>query len=61
LSSSPNTYVWLDQLSRQYGGPITRLDEIPDEELARLARWGITGLWLIGVWEPTAPPAASSR
>ncbi len=46
-----NTYVWLDQLSRQYGRPITRLDEIPDEELARLARWGITGLWLIGVWE----------
>ena len=46
-----NTYVWLDQLSKQYRRPITRLDQIPDEELDTLARWGITGLWLIGVWE----------
>ncbi|NJL28881.1 MAG: alpha-amylase [Thermoanaerobaculia bacterium] len=44
-------YVWLDQLSRAYGRPITRLDEIPDEELDRLQGWGITGLWLIGLWE----------
>ena len=46
-----STYVWLDQLSRKYQRPISRLDEIPDEELDRLARWGFTGLWLIGVWE----------
>ncbi|MCC6175848.1 MAG: alpha-amylase [Chloroflexi bacterium] len=46
-----NTYVWMDQLSRQYGRSIARLDEIPEEELDRLARWGFTGLWLIGVWE----------
>ena len=46
-----STYVWLDQLSRKYGRAITRLDQIPDEELERLARWGFTGLWLIGVWE----------
>lgn len=46
-----NTYVWLDQLSKQYGYPITRLDQIPDEELATLARRGISGLWLIGLWE----------
>ena len=46
-----NTYVWLDQLSRQYGREIRRLDEIPDEELDILARAGITGLWLIGLWE----------
>ncbi|MBN2432193.1 MAG: alpha-amylase, partial [Acidobacteria bacterium] len=45
------TFVWLDQLSRQYGRPIERLDQIPDEELDRLARWGFTGLWLIGLWE----------
>ncbi|MBX3179673.1 MAG: alpha-amylase [Candidatus Hydrogenedentes bacterium] len=44
-------YVWLDQLSRRYGRPITRLDQIPDEELDRLASWGFTGLWLIGIWE----------
>ena len=31
-----STYVWLDQLSRQYGRSIWRLDQIPDEELDRL-------------------------
>ena len=46
-----NTYVWLDQLSQQYKRQITRLDQIPDEELEKLARWGFTGLWLIGLWE----------
>jgi hypothetical protein len=30
-----STYVWLAQLSRQYGRHIGRLDEIPDEELPR--------------------------
>jgi hypothetical protein len=46
-----STYVWLDQLARQYNRPIWRLDQIPDEELDRLARAGFTGLWLIGLWE----------
>jgi glycosidase len=46
-----NTYVWLDQLSRKYRRPITRLDQVPDEELDTLARWGFSGLWLIGLWE----------
>ena len=46
-----NSYVWLDQLSKKYQRPINRLDEIPDEELDTLARWGFTGLWLIGLWE----------
>jgi glycosidase len=46
-----NTYVWMDQLSRKYGRLIDRLDQIPDEELDQLSRWGFTGLWLIGVWE----------
>ncbi len=46
-----NSYVWLHQLSQKYERPITRLDQIPDEELDTLARWGFTGLWLIGVWE----------
>ncbi|MFA7403059.1 MAG: alpha-amylase family glycosyl hydrolase [Pelobacteraceae bacterium] len=44
-------YVWLDQLSRSHGFPITRLDQVPDAELDRLASWGFTGLWLIGLWE----------
>jgi len=46
-----STYVWLAQLSRQYGRHIGRLDEIPDQELALLAARGINSLWLIGVWE----------
>jgi hypothetical protein len=46
-----STYVWLAQLSKQYGRHIGRLDEIPDEELATLAHRGINSLWLIGVWE----------
>ncbi len=46
-----STYVWLDQLSRTYGRTVATLDAIPDEELDTLARWGVTGLWLIGLWE----------
>ncbi|MDR2159574.1 MAG: alpha-amylase [Treponema sp.] len=46
-----STLVWLFQLSQKYGREITRLDEIPDEELDELARRGFTGLWLIGLWE----------
>ena len=46
-----STLVWLDQLSKKYSAPITRLDQIPDEELKFFADSGITGLWLIGVWQ----------
>jgi len=46
-----NTHVWLDQLSKEYQRPVTRLDQIPDEALDTLARRGFTGLWLIGLWE----------
>ena len=46
-----STYVWLAQLSKQYGRSIRRLDEIPNEELATLAHRGLNSLWLIGVWE----------
>ncbi|HEU5103260.1 MAG TPA: alpha-amylase family glycosyl hydrolase, partial [Roseiflexaceae bacterium] len=49
-----NAYVWLEQLARSYGRPISTLDQVPDEELDKLARWGITGLWLIGLWERSA-------
>lgn len=44
-------YVWLEQLGRQYGHPITTLDQVPDGELDRLASAGFSALWLIGVWE----------
>ncbi|HEV2709552.1 MAG TPA: alpha-amylase family glycosyl hydrolase [Edaphobacter sp.] len=46
-----STYVWLAQLSKQYGRPVQRLNEIPDEELDILVRQGINALWLIGIWE----------
>jgi len=46
-----NSYVWLDQLSKAYGREIRTLDAIPDEELDKLAQAGLTGLWLIGLWE----------
>jgi glycosidase len=46
-----SAYVWLYQLSRKYQRDIHLLNDIPDEELAQLARWGFTGLWLIGLWE----------
>ena len=49
-----STYVWLSQLSRDYGREITRLDQIPDEELDELRARGFTGLWLIGLWERSA-------
>jgi len=46
-----STYVWLAQLSKQLNREISRLDDIPDEELATLAHRGINTLWLIGIWE----------
>ena len=46
-----STYVWLDQLTKKYGRHIYRLDQVPDEELDELQSYGITGLWLIGLWQ----------
>lgn len=43
--------VWLDQLSKKYKRSITRLDEIPDEELDLLRERGFNALWLIGLWQ----------
>lgn len=43
--------VWLDQLSKKYKRNISRLDQIPDEELDLLKNEGFTALWLIGLWE----------
>ncbi|SFR97593.1 Glycosidase [Granulicella pectinivorans] len=46
-----STYVWLEQLSKQYKRHIHRLDQIPQEELDTMAGRGMNGLWLIGLWE----------
>jgi glycosidase len=45
-----STFVWLDQLGRQYRRPVATLADIPDEELDTLAARGYTALWLIGLW-----------
>ena len=36
-----SVYVWLDQLGKKYGRTIATLEQIPDEELDTLVRWGI--------------------
>lgn len=46
-----NVNVWLAQLSGKYRQKIVHLDHIPAVELEKLAAWGITALWLVGVWE----------
>ena len=46
-----NVYVWMDQLSEKYKRTISKLNDIPDQELDQLKDWGFTGLWLIGLWE----------
>ena len=46
-----NVFVWMHQLSEKYQREIKKLDQIPDEELDRLARWNYNALWLIGIWE----------
>ncbi len=56
-----STLVWLDQLSRRHGREIRTLDAIPDEELDTLARWGVTGIWLIGLWERSTASATIKR
>lgn len=49
-----NTHVWLHQLSERYGETIATLDRIPDAELDALRDRGVTGLWLIGLWQRSA-------
>ena len=46
-----NCFVWLDQLSKRYNRSISRLDEIPEDELEKMSSRGFNTLWLIGVWE----------
>jgi hypothetical protein len=45
-----NTRVWLTDLARRLGRPLT-LDDIPDEELDRLADLGFDWIWLLSVWQ----------
>ena len=42
--------VWLTELARSLGRPVT-LDDIPDVELDRLAGMGFDWIWLLSVWQ----------
>ncbi|MBF9015267.1 MULTISPECIES: alpha-amylase family glycosyl hydrolase [unclassified Oceanispirochaeta] len=56
-----NCYVWLYQLTQKYSRPVETLNDIPSEELDELRRRGITGLWLIGIWERSVASKSIKR
>ena len=45
-----NTWVWLDELSREAGRALT-LATVPAREWDRVASLGFDAVWLMGVWE----------
>jgi len=45
-----NTRVWIRDLSRSLGRAAT-LDDIPDQQLERLAQKGFDWIWFLGVWQ----------
>jgi glycosidase len=45
-----NTRVWLTELSRKLGRPVT-LDDLPDAALDHLAEMGFDWLWFLSVWQ----------
>ncbi|HET9851392.1 MAG TPA: alpha-amylase family glycosyl hydrolase, partial [Candidatus Limnocylindrales bacterium] len=56
-----STYVWLEQLARRFERPVLTLADVPDEELDRLEQLGVTGLWLIGLWQRSRASADIKR
>jgi len=55
-----NTRVWLTALSRTLGRRAT-LDDVPDDELDRLAELGFDWIWLLSVWQTGAAARQISR
>jgi hypothetical protein len=45
-----STWVWLDDLSRKYGKPLT-LATVPEQEWEAIAAGGFDAVWFMGVWE----------
>jgi hypothetical protein len=45
-----NTWVWLGELGRRHGRPLT-LATVPLEEWDRIAAGGFDAVWFMGVWE----------
>jgi glycosidase len=56
-----SSYVWLEQLAARHQRSISTLADVPDEELERLAGLGVTGLWLIGLWQRSSASADIKR
>lgn len=54
-----NTSVWLHELSRREGRPVT-LGTIPETELKEIASSGFDAVWLMGVWERSAGARAAA-
>ena len=55
-----NTRVWLTELSRPLARPAT-LDDIPDDELDRVAKSGFDWVWLLSVWRTGSAGQQISR
>lgn len=55
-----NTATWLYRLSEEQEQPVT-LGTVPDHELARIARFGIDCVWLMGIWQRSEVAAEISR
>jgi hypothetical protein len=55
-----NTHIWLNELSRQLGRPVT-LDDIADTELDHLTKLGIDWVWLLSLWRTGEASRAVSR
>jgi hypothetical protein len=47
------TRIWLRELSRELGRPVT-LGDVPDARLAQVGALGFDWLWLLGVWQTGA-------
>jgi hypothetical protein len=45
-----NTWVWLGELGRRTGRPVT-LASVPDHEWEKVAALGFDAVWFMGVWE----------
>lgn len=46
-----NTWPWLTRLSRKLGRAVVTLDDVPDDELDRLAGFGLDWVWFRSVWQ----------
>jgi glycosidase len=55
-----NTRVWLTDLARRLGKPVT-LDDVPDAELDQWAELGFDWVWLLSIWQTGPAAQAISR